>query len=346
MDKGLKCIRIERISKKEQKDVKKSTKIILWIVGSAAFLAMLILGSIYDLQISKTLASLPDHSYYTTNKLAQVVDTVGETVLYIIVDIALIIIFHRYKNIKMDKKWLRILFMIGSILLAVVVTAYAIYKIVGYLVIYTELKPFLYSTLGLLLLIVLGAALLLGIFCIISLLKETTIEKLFKWAIAVLIVAAVSNGIAQALKFIVARTRYRAIMNESLDPETYFTPWYMINKNKFASTAAQYGDYFKSFPSGHCCAAASMFLFCLLPCYVESTRDTLFYILAPAVCTVYTLLVMLSRIIAGAHYFTDTLIGAGITIACILVYKAIFIKNKPIASKEVKEETPQQAETA
>ena len=313
----------------------KTTKIILWVAGVGAFVALLVSGTIYDLQLSKALASLTPKTYYSTNKLARVIDTIGETVLYIIVDIALMLILHRFTHHTLNKNWLRVLIMVGCVVLSVAVTSYAIYSIVEYLVVYTELKGFLYSAVGIMMLVILGIALILGIYCLTSLLKPETIEKLYKWAIAVLVVAVASNLIAQGLKHIVGRTRYRAIVNEGLDPDTYFTPWYSLGNTKFASTSPLAGDYFKSFPSGHCCAAASVFLFCLLPCFVESTRDRLFYILAPAVCIVYTLLVMISRVIAGAHYFTDTLMGAGITIACILIYKAIFINaRKPKTEKQ------------
>ena len=71
----------------------KTKKIILWSSISVLLLTIFILGTIYDLQISKALASLNNDSYLSHNLFAILGETFGENILYILLVSAFCIIF-------------------------------------------------------------------------------------------------------------------------------------------------------------------------------------------------------------------------------------------------------------
>ena len=89
-------------------------------------------------------------------------------------------------------------------------------------------------------------------------------------------------------------------------------------------------DAFKSFPSGHTVAAAASFGGIIIPEMYENMKKwkPLFW----AIPIAYTVLVAISRIVAGAHYLSDVLFGgfAGYTVATMTrwVFMAKDIHNK------------------
>jgi membrane-associated phospholipid phosphatase len=106
----------------------------------------------------------------------------------------------------------------------------------------------------------------------------------------------------EGLKVGMGRQRFRSMT----DPLTQFTPWFVPN-------GPASGDDFKSFPSGHSFRAAFSLWVVFLPAYAhQRTSKMLLSVLA----VTWTLLVMTSRIIVGAHFATDTLFGAFIPIVC------------------------------
>lgn len=304
--------------------MKKSTKIVIFSTLCAAFIAALIVGSIYDLEISNELAQLTPRVYYSQNRFATIFETFGESAVYVLCVAALAILFFKIKKTAFRKNYVKWLLTIIILLLSLAITVYGVLKVVSYLKIHTNLEDFFMTTASKVLLGIVMASIMLAIYSVCGLIREQTLDSLYKWAIAVLAVAALSNAITQVAKHIFCRTRFRAMIYEGQIDS--YTPWFIINTNKFASV----GDYFKSFPSGHCCAAASVFLLLLLPVFYPKFNHKPFKISMTIACTAYTLCVMLSRIVAGAHFFTDTLIGSGITIACIVAYYFAIIKNKKV----------------
>ena len=165
------------------------------------------------------------------------------------------------------------------------------------------------------------------IFFLFSKVKNEDLKALLRWAITVVVIAILSNAIVQGTKLIFDRTRFRAMVYEGDTTFEHFTPWYQINQNKFATTSQYASDYFKSFPSGHTCAASSIFLLTLLPMFYKKvdTKEwkTFFYVVA----IIYTVSVALSRIIAGAHFFTDVYIAGLVTITLIFIAKYFVIER-------------------
>ena len=114
-----------------------------------------------------------------------------------------------------------------------------------------------------------------------------------------------------------------------------FTKWYVLNgsSSKLASIYNVDKELYKSFPSGHTCAAAISFTLLLVPkMFNISTKSKWFYYIFPFV---YTFIVAFGRIIVGAHYLSDVLFGGTITFVCtyICYFGYLFIKKKAINKK-------------
>lgn len=306
----------------------KSNKIIIWSVVSVILLATAILGTVFDLQISMALADLESSSYLTKNFFAIVGETIGENVLYILLVSSLAIIFFYLVKKPLTKKWLNYALMAFCIVASLVISFYCINKTLGYVAEHTTfgLDEFLESTLGTLIVILFSAGVDLCAFLLFNKLSVETLSSLWKWAVFVIIVAALSNGIVQGAKHIFDRTRYRAMVYVGDAEFSFYTPWYQINTNKFNSISAFAEDFFKSFPSGHTCAAASTFVLVALPIFFEKTNTKKCKAILWTTAIVYTLLVAISRIVAGAHFFMDVFIGGLVTFVITIVLLALYKK--------------------
>ncbi len=295
----------------------------------------LILGTIYDLQISKTLSSLEVGNYYSTNKFAIIGESVGEDILYLLLDISFAIVFCYLIKKPLKNKYLNYATLILSFIIGGIIIFYGLNKTLNYFTLHQLISfgLFLQTVWGKVCIV--GSSILIHvvIFLLISLIKEENLKELFGWAVAVILISLVTNAIVQGSKLIFDRTRFRAMIYEGQTNFENFTPWYVINTNKFASTSQYYGDYFESFPSGHTCAAASSFLLLLLPCFYKKSNNYGFKTFAIVFSVLYTGAVALSRIIAGAHFFTDVYISILVNLVVIFIAK-VFIIDKYLINKK------------
>ena len=92
-----------------------------------------------------------------------------------------------------------------------------------------------------------------------------------------------------------------------------FVPWYKLFGNHLK------GD---SFPSGHSARAMGIIFITLLS---DNTNKKKFMYLISAV---WVISIMLSRIILGAHFASDTITGAYIMLLSFLIVKSIVYRRK------------------
>ncbi|MCQ2479876.1 MAG: phosphatase PAP2 family protein [Clostridia bacterium] len=144
-------------------------------------------------------------------------------------------------------------------------------------------------------------------------------EKYRKPLIAVSIIALCAMGaetlVTTGMKALWGRIRFR-----NLDGEfTNFTPWYIINGNT--------GQH--SFPSGHTASAGMSYMLMLLPFVSARCREYKSVLFIGGF--LYTSMVAFTRLVMGAHYLSDVVIGSAIsfslTIAAIAVYERFFQKK-------------------
>lgn len=125
-----------------------------------------------------------------------------------------------------------------------------------------------------------------------------------------LILSVAPIVIVNLLKFVWGRERFRH-MN---DPIAQFTPWYLIQ-------GLTKNNEFMSFPSGHSANSSTILWITLLPLMIPNlnSKKAIFYGLA----IVWFVLVMISRIIMGAHFMSDVLMGSLIT---FLIFNFLYKK--------------------
>jgi len=311
----------------------KKTIILFYFV---IFIAITVLGTIYDLQISKLLACLDQNSYFTNNIFAIIFECTSENILYFLLISSGGILFFYFKKNPLKTRYLHVFFLSFYLIIIAFSSFYCLYKTTSYIAEYTDfgLHDYLTSYNGIITIIILSIIIDVISLFFISKISEQNLKSLWKWAIIVLTVSAISNGIVQGAKLVFDRTRYRA-MNYIGDINfEYYTPWYVINQNKFTSLSPYLSDFFKSFPSGHTCASASSFLIILLPNFIEKFNNKKAKITLWSFAISYTLLTALSRIMAGAHFFMDTFIGGFITI--IITFITFYIYTKKLNQNDLK----------
>ncbi len=315
--------------------MEKAKKITLWVTV-LCFAVALVLGTIFDLQISKALADISWGQYYTTNFFAIAGEVVGEMVLYVIVICAFAILIDYFSVRNVNKKWFYYVIIAVFAVLSIGIGFYAINKFLEYLARFgtTWAGKFISSTVGKIVLGLVSCAETLVACLLFSKCKEETLKQLSAWAVVAILVAIASNALVQVYKRIAGRTRFRAMVYEDFENFEYYTPWYVINHNKFSSTATFASDFFKSFPSGHACACASAFSLVLLPTCLEKVNTKRWKAIFLTFAIAWTTLVCVSRIVAGAHYFTDVLIGSFTTIFLTFLAKWTLL-NKTLPQKWV-----------
>ena len=160
--------------------------------------------------------------------------------------------------------------------------------------------------------------------------KVETLKKLIKFVLAFVVMAVVSNVLVMIIKVPAGRMRYRAMnstVGQAMGGFDNFTRWYVMtgNNDVFDSKALfGYSDGFKSFPSGHTCAAGMVYAFIML-IDVLDIKKTWQKACIWGGTVVATMLVAISRIVVGAHFFSDVLMGGTLAFVSMIIAREIFI---------------------
>lgn len=169
-------------------------------------------------------------------------------------------------------------------------------------------------------------------------LKKETLKKLVWWVVAVVAACVLANVLIMLVKDPVGRMRFRAI-NSSVGQALInggqvagYTPWYIANGQPDSSIietfVANYPgaeDAFKSFPSGHTCAAGMAYALIMLPDVVDFKHKKGAKIACWVVPVLITGLVAISRIVVGAHYMSDVTFGGTIAFVSFIIAREIFV---------------------
>ncbi len=145
---------------------------------------------------------------------------------------------------------------------------------------------------------------------LLLLVRYVKIPSKYKKVLVVLAVTGICVMAAQgilvtAVKSVWGRVRFRDLLASG----SYgaFTPWYIpsgINGNR-------------SFPSGHTSGASVVFLSMLLPAAFKKYENKM--PLAFWLSFAYTAVVAVSRLVMGAHFLSDVVMGAVIGFSCALI---------------------------
>lgn len=131
--------------------------------------------------------------------------------------------------------------------------------------------------------------------------------------------------IVNMIKIPWGRARMRLVAS---NPEAYFMPWWQVGDSLKNTLVAQgvAAEEFKSFPSGHVSNATAILLFSLFPLLNDKLKGKEKMIFGIGV--IWIVLVMISRIVIGAHYLTDDVVAFAVGLAVILIVCKTAFKPK------------------
>ena len=327
----------------------------------AVFVSLLVVASFYDWQISDALTkgSLKEGDYYSSNQFAVFFEVLGDSVVYLAGGTASLIFVCAVNKLKDGDDFLFIKGLAGTVLkafkisLTILFSAFAVYEFYEFFHdIFKYTDRYLYGELigsgiefslvgGYLLavqiVLALGTAGL--VFALLIRVKKEDILKLVKLAVLIFLIEVFYLVLIDTIKTPIGRMRYRAM--NALGDFSHYTPWYKINgaRNVGADGNIVYGDLnksgllfgasdtCKSFPSGHTYCAAMSFVLICLPDMFERLKKRWIKAVCWTVPTVYTLTVAICRIVVGAHFMSDVLIGGTLAFALIIIIREILILN-------------------
>ncbi len=151
-------------------------------------------------------------------------------------------------------------------------------------------------------------------------------ETIKKIVLFILLVVVIEQLVINGIKIVWERPRMRLISSRN---DVSFQPWWVIGnsiKEQLMASGIS-SEEFKSFPSAHTANAACAMILCTWPLLdkrLKGKENLLFFI---GVC--FTFLVAFSRIIMGAHFLTDVVVGMAICLMIqIVIVQFVFKKSK------------------
>ncbi len=277
------------MEKKEMKLL--STKCI--IVVYAVFAALMLCGTFFDMQISDAL-------FNKKNPIAVFVSYWG---LYPIVPCAFVALSIFIKLIVTDKKdW--------SSYIGLALSGYLVYEsIKQFNKLFKSAEPavkYLCLSIGILLAVLLAVF----VFYKVDITNRTKVKSV---GYIILLTAALQFLlINKVIKTPWGRPRYRSVIAVA---GMNYQPWYAAGLSQSAKDMIAAGfvaaDEFKSFPSGHGGCAATLMTLATLSAIVPCLKKQEWLIAGVGIA--WSVLTILGRIMAGAHFLTDVVFGTMIT---------------------------------
>lgn len=306
-------------------------------IFAAIFITLVCVATFYDLRVSQilTASALPKGEYLATDFFGVTGEIIGSTPVYLLIAFCTTILFTYFIKVwklKPLKYILAAAFFIGG----TVAFWYGLHDINKYIIEHAlRIDHHAFCDNAALTACEVMVSLLLNTLAVLAArnLKEETVKKLCKVVIAAAVAAIIANVLIMLVKDPVGRMRYRA-MNSNIGQEmggfANFTKWYEMNGQPDEATLkafeGAYGvtDAFKSFPSGHTCAAGMSYMLILLPDALGIKKKGARFACWAVPITV-TGLVAISRIVCGAHYMSDVTFGGTIAFVCMLLMREIVI---------------------
>lgn len=264
-----------------------------------AFLILAVVFFFFDLEISKVLVSEEENFVYV------LLAAIGEFPIYIGP-----ILFGMVYGFIAKTKWTKMLYLFVGL----IATYIGVMRLSGGIFEY-----YLNSEIGLvenILLAIASFLLFLLLFIVFSKIDIKELNKIKDVVLIAFIVSISSFLIVTITKYIWGRPRYRILSTD----EEYVN---FLTIDGFRKGIPS--DDYRSFPSGHTNASASILVLSLLPARIIGKKWVKYII--NIFCILYPIVVAISRIGIGAHYASDVLFGFGISFTCFMITYIIFKKK-------------------
>ncbi|MCR5309535.1 MAG: phosphatase PAP2 family protein [Bacilli bacterium] len=309
-----------------------------YYIAIAPFVLGIIFGSFFDLEINKAL-------YAPNNAFGLGFAAFGPWIGYGFL-VLLCGFFHRFA-IKEKNIWLKIGFFLLSaagLVVSVKLSADKVTSINGF-----NCPDWTW------LWIIIVAILFIPLFILGDRYGKKTDDKAILWIMVILAGFMLIElvPIAQILKNVMRRPRYRVVAEELFNNNVIFMDWwkpykkYATLKEQFAEGYPSFSEQFKSFPSGHASVAALLIFGLPYLTFIEPKlkgKENLLF----GIGLGFTILMAFSRMTVGAHYLSDVSFGAFLMVICCIAANEIilkyFIKDKEKVAEEPQKEESKTAE--
>lgn len=330
----------------------KNKTIISIVLFVAIFATLIAIASVFDFQVSQILTknALKPGEYISNDLYGVVGEAVGTSPIYIVLAICTAILCWFFARI-FNKKWWGVTLAVVFAVAGTVAWWFYIKDTFKYVLEHAAAQ--VGSTAGAVVYEFRHDGAVMAIEWLIALtiqaltilafknLKPETLKKLIWWVIAVVSAVIVANLLIMIIKDPVGRMRYRAINSNvgqlliDTDVVQGYTPWYVSNGqpsqeiiNMFIKAYPGASDAFKSFPSGHTCAAGMSYALIMLPDVIDFKSEKSkkgVKITCWIIPIAITMLVAISRIVVGAHYMSDVTFGGTLAFVCMIIAREIFV---------------------
>lgn len=330
----------------------KNKTIISIVLFVAIFAALIAIASVYDFQVSQVLTknALKPGDYIANDLFGVVGEAVGTSPIYIVLAVCTAILCWFFAR-TFGKKWWGVTLAVVLAIAGSVAWWYYIKDTFRYVLEHAaaQVGPtagaivYEFRHDGAVMAIEWLIALTLQALNVLAFknLKPETLKKLVWWVIAVISAVVVANILIMIIKDPVGRMRYRAINSNVgkllIDTGVVqgYTPWYISNGQPsediikmFVDAYPGAGDAFKSFPSGHTCAAGMSYALIMLPDVIDFKSEKSkkgVKIACWVIPIAITMLVAISRIVVGAHYMSDVTFGGTLAFVCMIIAREVFV---------------------
>ena len=332
----------------------KNKTIIAIVLFVVIFAALIAVASVYDFQVSNILTknALKDGDYIANDVYGVVGEAVGTSPIYIVLAVCTAILCWFFAKV-LGKKWWSVTLAVVFAVVGALAWWFYIKDIVRYILEHAAAQDLVGPVAGSIVYefrhddavvaIEWLVALTIQAFVVFAFknLKPETLKKLIWWVVAVLAAVVVANLLIMIVKDPIGRMRYRAINSNVgqllIDTGVVqgYTPWYIRNGQPsediikmFVDAYPGASDAFKSFPSGHTCAAGMSYALIMLPDVIDFKSEKSkkgVKIACWLIPIAITMLVAISRIVVGAHYMSDVTFGGTIAFVCMIIAREIFV---------------------
>lgn len=171
---------------------------------------------------------------------------------------------------------------------------------------YLKLAPFMVAVVAL--------AFITVAYAFIKLVDKKHYRRLRQVAKVGVLLSVLPILVINIIKMIWGRERFRHMTA----PFSTFTPWYLPQ-------SLTTNNEFMSFPSGHSANSSVIYWITLIPLFLPSLKK---YEKAISIFSViWIIMVMLSRVIVGAHFASDVVMGMTLSISIFWLLKRKFVKE-------------------
>lgn len=288
-----------------------------WIIG---IIVIMLFATLWDFQISS--AVVPLKSKFIVMIYYRFFEIFGEFAVML----SFVLLFGFFLNFGLRKKksLSKYIQVVGNGIGLIIATTLQFIAISGYLF------PEGGNSNGTITPLMIMISFLLGLFYaffitkIMSLIKDENYRYYRKVALVGILYIVLVVLIVNGIKVIWARPRYWLIESG----KSYFVPWYVINGTGQTSVSNAY----MSFVSGH---TANAFVAAYISMWSLNNRKWWFNL-----GMTWGLCVALSRILAGQHFLSDSVMGGVISFALLIIISTLFkLDQKPSNSEKGENET-------